>query len=101
MERWLCEVLRMKQKLSQGWFFTGSDGREISVNLPHTWNALDGQDGGNDYYRGTCSYRTSFSKPSFDSGNQRVYLEFQGVNASAEVQLNGNKVMEHDNGYST
>lgn len=94
-------MLRMKQKLSQGWFFIGSDGREISVNLPHTWNALDGQDGGNDYYRGTCSYRTSFPKPSFDSGNQRVYLEFQGVNASAEVQLNGNKVMEHDNGYST
>lgn len=23
------------------------------VNLPHTWNAIDGQDGGNDYYRGT------------------------------------------------
>ena len=26
------------------------------VNLPHTWNAIDGQDGGNDYYRGTCYY---------------------------------------------
>ena len=26
------------------------------LNLPHTWNALDGQDGGNDYYRGTCLY---------------------------------------------
>ena len=24
------------------------------VNLPHTWNALDGQDGGSDYYRGTA-----------------------------------------------
>lgn len=21
-----------------------------SVTLPHTWNAIDGQDGGNDYY---------------------------------------------------
>ncbi|MGN0308072.1 MAG: HdeD family acid-resistance protein, partial [Lachnospiraceae bacterium] len=25
-----------------------------SISLPHTWNAIDGQDGGNDYYRGTC-----------------------------------------------
>ena len=22
------------------------------VNLPHTWNAIDGQDGDNDYFRG-------------------------------------------------
>ena len=27
-----------------------------AVELPHTWNAADGQDGGNDYYRGTCWY---------------------------------------------
>ena len=25
-----------------------------AITLPHTWNAVDGQDGGNDYYRGTC-----------------------------------------------
>lgn len=24
------------------------------VNLPHSWNAIDGQDGNNDFYRGTC-----------------------------------------------
>ena len=27
------------------------------VNLPHSWNAIDGQDGGNDYYRGTAFYK--------------------------------------------
>ena len=27
-----------------------------TVCLPHTWNSLDGQDGGNDYHRGTCWY---------------------------------------------
>ena len=27
-----------------------------AVTLPHSWNALDGQDGGGDYYRGTCCY---------------------------------------------
>ena len=24
------------------------------VNLPHTWNAVDGNDGNGSYYRGTC-----------------------------------------------
>ena len=27
-----------------------------AIDLPHCWNAVDGQDGGNDYYRGTCCY---------------------------------------------
>ena len=26
------------------------------VNLPHSWNAIDGQDGGSDYFRGTAYY---------------------------------------------
>ena len=33
-----------------------------SVALPHTWNALDGQDGGNDYWRGTAMYAKTFKK---------------------------------------
>ena len=32
------------------------------VNLPHTWNNLDGQDGGADYYRGTCWYYKKLEK---------------------------------------
>ena len=24
------------------------------VNVPHSWNAVDGMDGGADYVRGTC-----------------------------------------------
>ena len=24
------------------------------VNITHCWNAIDGQDGDNDFYRGTC-----------------------------------------------
>ena len=32
------------------------------VNLPHTWNAIDGQDGGNDYFRGTCYYAKKLDK---------------------------------------
>ena len=32
------------------------------VNLPHTWNDIDGQDGGNDYYRGRCLYAKTLTK---------------------------------------
>ena len=50
--------MRSIAKLMQNWQFTGPDGSTAAVVLPHTWNAKDGQDGGNDYYRGTCCYTT-------------------------------------------
>lgn len=67
------------------------------VNLPHCWNAKDGQDGGNDYYRGKCYYAKKFESPAAD----RVYLEICGANSSAQVFLNGNLLGSHDGGYST
>ena len=39
------------------WLFTYSkDQSKQKVDLPHTWNNIDGQDGGDDYYRGTFNY---------------------------------------------
>ena len=70
------------------------------VNLPHSWNATDGQDGGNDYFRGTCQYAKSFTKAELPEG-QRHYLEIQGANSSADVTLNGKHLAHHDGGYST
>jgi len=93
--------MRKELLLNKDWRFTGPEGKEISVDVPHTWNAADGQDGGNDYWRGTCLYRKTFSMPEFDRLTQRVYLEFAGVNASAKVTLNGKAAMTHDGGYST
>ena len=93
--------MRQTLNLNKSWYFTGPDGVEIPVDVPHTWNNIDGQDGGNDYWRGTCHYRKTFPKPDFDTHTQRVYLEFRGVNASAKVKLNGQVVMTHDGGYST
>lgn len=86
--------------INSGWTFVGPDGASVPVDLPHTWNNLDGQDGGNDYWRGTCNYQIQFPKPTFAS-DERVYLEFRGVNASAVVGLNGQYVGSHDGGYST
>ena len=85
---------------NKDWYFTRPDGTEIPVDVPHTWNNIDGQDGGNDYWRGTCVYKKSFPKPDFTAGEQ-VYLEFRGVNASAKVELNDKPVGTHDGGYST
>ena len=70
------------------------------VTIPHTWNAIDGQDGGNDYHRGTCWYGKTFSKPHLNTGDQ-AYLEFRGANSTAEVWVNHRKLTTHDGGYST
>ncbi len=70
------------------------------VNLPHTWNNIDGQDGDNDYYRGTCYYAKEINKAELPEAD-RYYLEIKGANSSAEVYLNGKKLAAHDGGYST
>ena len=93
--------MRSTTKLMKNWQFTGPDGKTTSVDLPHTWNNIDGQDGGNDYWRGTCIYKTRFAAPAFDKNTQQVWLQFEGVNASAKVTLNGVEVAHHDGGYST
>ena len=93
--------MRSTTKLMKNWQFTGPDGKTVAVDLPHTWNNIDGQDGGNDYWRGTCTYKTQFAAPAFDAASQQIWLQFEGVNASAKVVLNGKEVMRHDGGYST
>ena len=88
-------------ELKDGWQFTNLDGQTSEVSIPHTWNAIDGQDGGDDYKRGTCTYTLALQKPEFDPDTLEVWIEFDGVNASAQVRLNGQDVCSHDGGYST
>ncbi len=70
------------------------------LDLPHTWNAADGQDGGNDYYRGTCWYVKEFARPEMSEGDE-VWLEFRGVAMTAQVYVNGQHLCHHEGGYST
>ena len=93
--------MRSIAKLMKDWQFTGPNGVPTAVELPHTWNARDGQDGGNDYWRGCCTYCTRFAAPVYDPAQQQVWLQFEGVNASAAVLLNGQQLCTHDGGYST
>ena len=91
--------MRQTISLMKNWRFTQGE-KEYPVDLPHTWNALDGQDGGNDYARENCVYETKVPAPGYND-EQCVYLQFQGVNASAKVFFNGKEVCNHHNGYST
>ena len=90
--------------LTDGWQFTKENAGPVCpagtqpVHLPHTWNAIDGQDGGNDYYRGTCWYYLEL--PEISPG-QEVFLSFEGAAMVAEVYLNGEKLCKHEGGYST
>ena len=70
------------------------------VNIPHTWNDIDGQDGGNDLYRGTAFYAKELEKMDLPKAD-RYFLEIQGANSSAIVYVNGKKLANHDGGYST
>ena len=70
------------------------------INIPHTWNGKDGQDGGNDYFRGTCCYVKQLQKEDLPKG-QKYYLEINGANSSADVYVNGKHLAHHDGGYAT
>lgn len=91
--------MRRIVKLMEDWQFTYQGQKKRLIDLPHTWNAVDGQDGNDDYFRGTCVYEKTVPRPDF-SDEEQVYLQFHGVNASATVIFNGITVLTHDNGYS-
>lgn len=100
--------MRKISKLNKNWKFIREDAgiENLSgaagdiISLPHTWNAEDGQDGGNDYYRGRCWYVKEFKKPE-SAREEEVWLEFSGTAMSAQVYVNGEKAGEHEGGYST
>ena len=72
--------------------------RGEAVTLPHTWNAVDGQDGGNDYHRGQCWYVRELLPEELRS--ERIFLEFLGAFHTAAVYLNGTEIARHEGGYS-
>ena len=99
--------MRTILNLNQGWYFHNNttvvptrpaDGELL--DLPHTWNAKDGQDGGNDYFRGTCAYCKTLKKVDLPQG-VKVFLEINGASSSADVFMNGKRLAHHDGGYST
>lgn len=72
----------------------------VWVNLPHTWNDIDGQDGDNDYYRGVGWYAKRLLRSQLPQA-ECYFLEITGAAASADVYFNGRLLAHHDGGYST
>lgn len=89
--------MRKETILTQAYFQKGESSWEPVV-LPHTWNNLDGQDGGADYWRGEGRYRIPL--PAFTPG-KRQFVQFEGANHIAEVSCNGREVGRHEGGFST
>jgi beta-galactosidase len=71
-----------------------SDAHWQNISLPHTWNARDGQDGGNDYYRGVGWYR-KYLKIDSKLNEKNIYLKFDGVGTTAYVYVNGKLAGSH------
>ena len=93
--------MRRETLLMKDWRFSMPGAETEVCDLPHTWNAVDGQDGGNDYLRTACVYEKTFAAPDYAPEKERVFLVFDGVNASCKVTLNGTEILVHDGGYST
>ena len=99
--------MRVITNINDNWFFNKREEIPSSlpetwerVTLPHTWNNIDGMDGGNDYYRGKCTYTRVINKKELPNEEEH-YLEINGANSSSFVYLNGEKINEHHGGYST
>ena len=85
---------------NENWQFEMPGEEPVKVNVPHTWNGIDGQDGGDNYKRYKCTYRKNFEGLKINEG-ERVIIQFDGVNAESEVFINGELVSVHAGGYST
>ena len=89
--------MRIKTLLTEALF--AKEGEALAkVALPHTWNALDGQDGGADYWRGIGTYKIDLPNPTEGT---KQYIEIQGANHVATVYCNGRELGTHKGGFST
>ena len=70
------------------------------VDLPHTWNAVDGHDGNGGYDRGCYWYARTFATPKQPLPGGKVYVEVLAAGQQATVYVNGKEVTYHEGGYS-
>jgi len=88
------KYMRVIDDLNNGWLFKKNtevndtlvvDESFDMINLPHTYNGFDGQDGGNDYYKGKAVYIKKLIRP-FVSPESDFILDFEGVNSVARIR---------------
>jgi len=69
------------------------------INLPHTWNNLDGQDGGDNYHRGPAWYRRSLNITP-DLASRSLFLKFDAASLVADVYVNGQHAGGHKGAFA-
>ncbi len=89
--RFIREDAGLPEALPEGW---------EAVDLPHSWNAIDGQDGNGSYARLKCWYAKTFKTPVQPLGGGRVYVEVLAAGQQASVYVNGREAVYHEGGYS-
>jgi beta-galactosidase len=101
---------RVDRLLENGWRFLRQDAPGAQTNafddsawsvvsVPHTWNNLDGQEGGTNCYRGIGWYRTHCTVDQALPG-RRFFLKFDGAFSVTDVYVNGNHLGEHQGGFA-
>ena len=92
--------MRQIVNINEGWMFSKINSAWEMVDFPHTWNGYDGQDGGDDYFRGICMYSKPVRKSLLPKAD-RYYIEFQGTNSDATLYINREEIAHHIGGYSS
>ena len=70
------DSMRRETLLMKDWRFSMPGAETEVCDLPHTRNAVDGQDGGNDYLRTACVYEKTFAAPDYAPEKERVFLVY-------------------------
>ncbi len=100
-------VGRLDTRLDQNWKFLkqgfpGAEAMEFNdsawtvVDLPHSYNGMDGQTGG-PYYRGPAWYRKELDLPSaaVADNKKQIFLYFEAAGIVADVYCNGHRAGGH------
>lgn len=102
--------MRKTIRINDGWSFHQGPVKKDKVpkkgkrnwdklDLPHTWNNMDGQDGGAGYYRDKCWYCREIKVNT--SADEEVFIEFEGASLVCDVYAGGEKIAHHEGGFST
>ena len=88
--------------LNENWTlsFPKGDHATEQVNLPHTWNAVDGNDGNGSYLRTTGVYSRTFTAPKQPREGGRTYVEVLAAALNSTVKVNGQVATTHEGGFS-
>ena len=88
--------------LNENWTlsFPKGDHATEQVNLPHTWNAVDGNDGNGSYLRTTGVYTRTFTAPKQPREGGRTYVEVLAAALNSTVKVNGTIATTHEGGFS-